>query len=151
MPSLPGIGAGLQPRPHLPWQEGSLQASLAQAAWPELKTVKTCVAIHSTGPLPRQVDWPVSRSFMSKGEGGSEKGVPCPLKGARMGHSPGALNGEGEKGLLFVQELSRHRSPCPGAVEEASGQMENSLFLPHPHSAPGPPCEEQRRLPCKVW
>lgn len=81
MPSLPGIGTGLQPRPHLPWQEGNLQASLAQAAWPELKTVKTCVAIHSTGPLPRQVDWPVSRSFMSKGEGGVRRVCRALLRG----------------------------------------------------------------------
>lgn len=33
---------------------------------------------------------------------------------------------EGEKGLLFAQELSRHWGPCPGAAGEAAGQMESS-------------------------
>lgn len=56
--------------------------------------------------------------------------MPCSSKGVGTGHSPGTLSGEGETGLLFVQELSRHWGPCPGAAEEASGQMENSRPLP---------------------
>jgi hypothetical protein len=107
MPSLPGIGSGLQLRPHLPWQEGSVQASLAQTAWPGLKTVKTCVDIHSTGPLPHQVAWPVSRSFINQGREDMSRVCHALLKGQEWVTAQ----------ALLVERGRERPAVCPGAEQ----------------------------------
>lgn len=90
--SPPGLGPASSCTPHPPLQDRGLGAAAAPG-WPAF----------------------VSGAFR---RGRLARGVPCPLEGAGRGHGRGTLGGEGEKGLLFAQEGSRHWGPCPRAAGE---------------------------------